>query len=93
MTTQPASGADTSIAVAVLFERLGHVMEKVDNLSAKLDTQDQKRTEALQQLEHRVEEIEQQMISVKWFLAGIAAAGGAVGGSVAAGIAKMIGAA
>jgi hypothetical protein len=82
---------DTSVAVAVLFERLGHVIEKVDALSAKLDAQDDRRSQALNSLETRVEEIETQFSSVKWFLAGVACAGGAVGGSLAAGVAKMLG--
>jgi hypothetical protein len=88
----PDQHNDPVIAIAVLFERMGHVIEKVDALSAKLDAQDEKRTEALQELEDRVEHIEKQVSSVRWFLAGIAAAGGAIGGSIAAGIAKMIGA-
>jgi hypothetical protein len=87
MTDQPL---DPSIAIAVLFERINHVIEKVDAVSAKLDVQDEKRTEALQELEDRVEHIEKQVSGVRWFLAGVAIAGGAVGGSVAAGIAKMI---
>jgi hypothetical protein len=82
---------DTSVAVAVLFERLGHVIEKVDALSAKLDAQDSRRSEALSALEARVEEMESQFSSVKWFLAGVACAGGAVGGSMAAGVAKILG--
>lgn len=82
---------DPQIAVAILFERLGHVIEKVDALSAKLDAQDTKRTEALVELEERVENIERRMTSVGWFLAGIACAGGAVGGSAAAMVAKVIG--
>jgi hypothetical protein len=84
-TTEP------SIAIAVLFERLGHVIEKVDALSVKLDQQEMKRTEALEELEERVEHIERQVSGVRWFLAGVAIAGGAVGGSIAAGVAKMIG--
>lgn len=82
---------DPQVAVAVLFERLGHVIEKVDALSVKLDEQDRKRNLALKELETRVEEIENQFSSVKWFLAGVACAGGAVGGSLAAGLAKMLG--
>lgn len=84
--------SDPQIAVAILFERLGHVIEKVDALSAKLDAQDSKRTEALSELESRVEHIERKMNGVGWFLAGIACAGGAVGGSAAAMVAKMLGA-
>jgi hypothetical protein len=82
---------DTSVAVAVLFERLGHVIEKVDALSAKLDAQDARRSESVAALEARVEDMEGQFSSVKWFLAGVACAGGAVGGSMAAGVAKILG--
>lgn len=93
MTVMPAEPAnDATVAIAVLYERLGHVIDKVDALSVKLDAQDEKRTQALQELEDRVEHIEKQVNGVRWFLAGIAAAGGAVGGSIAAGIAKMVGA-
>lgn len=87
-----ATPSDPQIAVAILFERLGHVIEKVDALSAKLDAQDTKRTQALVELEERVENIEHRMTSVGWFLAGIACAGGAVGGGAAAMVAKMLGA-
>ena len=83
---------DPQIAVAILFERIGHVIEKVDALSATLDAQDMKRTQALGELEARVEHIERRMTSVGWFLAGIACAGGAVGGSAAAMVAQMFGA-
>ncbi len=82
---------DPAVAVAVLYERMGHVIEKMDALSRKLDAQDKRRTAALDELEERVERIEAQVSGVRWFLAGIAAAGGALGGSVAAGVARMIG--
>jgi hypothetical protein len=86
---QPEQASD--VAVAVLFERLGHVMEKVDNLSAKLDEQEARREKSLKDLEGRVVEIEGQVSGVKWFFTGIAVAGGAIGGSVAAGVAKALG--
>ena len=88
----PDQHTDPTIAIAVLYERLGHVIEKVDALTDKIDAQDDKRTKALQELEDRVEHIEKQVSGVRWFLAGVAVAGGAVGGSIAAGVAKMIGA-
>lgn len=92
-TRSPKAAVETTpeVAVAVLFERLGHVMEKVDNLSAKLDEQDARRSENLKDLETRVGEIESQVSGVRWFLAGVAIAGGAIGGSVAAGVAKALG--
>lgn len=90
MTT--ALPTDPQIAVAILFERLGHVIEKVDQLNAKLDAQDTKRTQALADLEERVEHIERQVNGVRWFLAGVACAGGAVGGTAAGMVARMLGA-
>jgi len=92
-TRTPKTTIETTpeVAVAVLFERLGHVMEKVDNLSTKLDEQDARRSDSLKELEARVVEIESQVSGVRWFLAGVAIAGGAIGGSVAAGVAKALG--
>lgn len=84
--------SDPAVAIAILFERLGHVIEKVDALTAKIDQQEMKRTAAMQELEDRVEHIESQMNGIKWFLMGVAVAGGAVGGSVVAGLARMLGA-
>lgn len=78
-------------AIAVLFERLGHVIAAVEAMSDKLDRQDVKRTAALDELETRVERIEKQVNGVRWFLAGVAAAGGTIGGTVAAGIVRMLG--
>lgn len=90
-TPKTPAPATPEVAVAVLFERLGHVMEKVDALSVKLDEQDARRSEHLKELEARVVEIESQVSGVRWFLAGVAVAGGAIGGSVAAGVAKALG--
>ena len=50
-TPKPSVETTPEVAVAVLFERLGHVMEKVDNLSQKLDDQDARRSEHLKDLE------------------------------------------
>lgn len=84
-------GASTDVAVAVLYERLGHVITRLDGIEAKLDAQDKKRTAALDELETRVEKIEKQTSNVRWFLAGIAASGGALGGGVAAMVAQALG--
>lgn len=89
--TQPHTPTSPEVAIAVLFERLGHVIAAVEQLSQKLDAQDRKRTEALDELEMRVEKIEKQTSNVKWFLAGIAASGGALGGGVAAMVAQALG--
>lgn len=93
-TVTPTQPTPTSpeVAIAVLFERLGHVIAAVEQLSQKLDAQDRKRTEALDELESRVEHIEKQVTSVRWFLAGVAAGGGALGGGIAAMVANALGA-
>lgn len=89
--TEPNLTGSTDVAVAVLYERLGHVITRLDGIEAKLDAQDKKRTAALDELETRVEQIERQTSNVRWFLAGIAASGGALGGGVAAMIAQALG--
>jgi hypothetical protein len=91
MTTVTPLPTSPEVAVAVLFERLGHVIAAVEALDRKLDAQDRKRTAALDELEARVEKIEKQTSNVKWFLGGIAASGGALGGGVAAMVANMMG--
>lgn len=83
---------DPAIAIAVLYERLGHVIEKVDALSGKIDLQSAHRDHILSDMESRVEKIEDQVNRARWFLAGVAAGGGLLGGTVAGMIAKMLGA-
>ena len=82
---------DPAIAVAVLYERLGHVIEKVDALSLKIDRQSAHRDTIMTELETRIEKIEEQVNRTKWFLAGVAAGGGLLGGSVAGMVAKLLG--
>lgn len=82
---------DPAIAVHVLYERLGHVIEKVDALSVKIDRQSAHRDHVMIEVESRIEAIEQQVNRARWFLAGVAAGGGLLGGSVAGMIAKMLG--
>lgn len=82
---------DPTVAIAVLYERIGHVIEKVDALSAKIDAQSAHRDQMLTDLQERVETIEKQMTGARGFLAGVAALGGVLGGGVAAGLAQMMG--
>lgn len=82
---------DPTVAVAVLYERLGHVIEKVDALSTKIDMQSAHRDHIMTAMEHRVEQIEEQVNRTKWFLAGVAAGGGLLGGSLAGVLAKAVG--
>lgn len=79
------------VAVAVLFERLGHVIERIDQLDKKLDAQNAARAEVLDDLERRVQHVERSVDRARWFLAGIAAGGGALGGSIAAIVARALG--
>lgn len=82
---------DVNVSIAVLYERLGHVMTRIDDLGKKLDRQEIARAESLREIDVRVAEIERGMLRARWFLAGIAAAGGAVGGSVAGLFARALG--
>lgn len=82
---------DPNVAVAVLYERLGHVIEKVDALSAKIDRQSAHRDHIMTELEVRIEQIEMRVNRTAWFLAGVAAGGGLLGGTVAGLLAKAVG--
>jgi len=79
------------VAIAVLYERLGHVIDRIDKLDQKLDAQNSARAAALAELEDRVESLERDIDRARWFIAGVAAGGGALGGSVAAFLVRVIG--
>lgn len=83
--------SDPTVAIAVLYERLGHVIEKMDLLSSKIDMQSAHRDHVMTEMEHRVESIEREVNRTKWFLAGVATGGGLLGGSVAGMLTKMLG--
>lgn len=80
------------VAIAVLYERLGHIAERLDRMDKKLDAQNAARAETLDDLERRVQHVERTIDRTRWFMAGIAAGGGALGGGIAALIAKAFGA-
>lgn len=89
---------DNAVQVAVLFERLGHVMEKVDNFGKKLDDQEINRAAATTEIEtqigkveDRVAAVEKQINGFRWFIMGIAAGGGVLGGVVATAITQALG--
>lgn len=84
--------AQPEVAIAILYERLGHIAERIEHLDRKLDTQNRARAETLDDLERRVQHVEKSLDRARWFLAGIAAGGGALGGGIAALIARAIGA-
>lgn len=79
---------DPIIAVAILFERLDHVIAKIDDLSMKLDRHNVHRDQQFAELDRRVEDVERSIDRARWFLFGIAAAGGALGGSLASFLTK-----
>lgn len=83
--------ADLNVSVAILYERLGHVMTRLDDLSVKLDRQETARGAAMGELERRVAEVESTLLRARWFMAGIAAAGGALGGGMASLVAQALG--
>lgn len=77
--------------VAVLYERIDNVITKVDLIDVKLDAQELKRETANNGLEKRVEHIEKQIAGVRWFVLGIAAGGGVLGGVVSSVITRASG--
>lgn len=84
-------GADPMVAIAVLYERVEHVIAKIDDLSMKLDKQNAHRDEQFAELEDRVQAVERSVDRARWFLAGVAAAGGAIGGTIASFISQALG--
>jgi hypothetical protein len=66
-------------------------MEKVDNFGKKLDDNENKRAASTIELEARVEHIEKQINGFRWFITGIAAGGGVLGGVVASAITRAFG--
>lgn len=86
----PTTPENPEVAIAILFERLGHVISRLDDMNAKLDRKFLHAEQQTAELEKRVEKIEQDLTRARGFLFGLAAAGGAVGGSVATALAKVL---
>ena len=91
VTSVPSVPQSPEVAVAVLYERLGYVVERLERLSAKIDEHNVARTEVLNDLERRVQHVEKAIDRTRWFVAGVAAGGGALGGGIAAFIAQALG--
>jgi len=81
----------TEAAIAVLFERLDHVIKAVEALSEKMDAHNEARKEVLKDLEERVEHIESTMDRARWFVIGLAIGGGLLGGGSAGFVMSMLG--
>lgn len=77
MTPQPTNPA---VDIAVIYERLGTLAEKIESLGAKIDRQSAHRDAAIAELEERVERIEATVTKARGFIAGLAMGGGLLGG-------------
>lgn len=86
------TSVDPQVNIAVLFERLGHVVAAVNSLSDKIDRMTSQQDQELRDLDERIRKVESQIASARWFMFGVAAGGGALGGGVAAAVASMLGA-
>jgi hypothetical protein len=75
----------------VLFERMGHVIARLDDMNGKLDRKFSHAEQQTAELERRVEKIEKQVERARGFMIGAACAGGFVGGGAAAAIGQMFG--
>lgn len=82
---------DPKVAVAVLYERLGHVIARLDDMNAKLDRRFSHAEAQTAELEKRVEAIEGQVNKARGFVFGLAAAGGTLGGMIANALGKALG--
>lgn len=87
----PTAPENPEVAIAVLYERMGHVIARLDEMNAKLDRRFAHAEAQTAELEKRVEKIEQDLTRARGFLFGLAAAGGFVGGGVATGLARVLG--
>jgi hypothetical protein len=83
--------ATTEAAIAVLYERLEHVIRAVENLSDKMDAHNEARKQVLSELEERVGHIEITMDKARWFTIGLAIGGGLLGGGTAGFVISMLG--
>jgi pantothenate kinase len=81
----------TEAAIAVLFERLDHVIKAVEALSEKMDAHNDARKEVLRDLEERVAHIETSMNKARAFMIGLALGVGALGGGTAGFVMSMLG--
>jgi hypothetical protein len=82
---------DLRVSVAVLYERLGHVIARLDDMNGKLDRKFSHAEAQTAELERRVEKIEKQVERARGFMIGAACAGGFAGGGAAALIGQIFG--
>ena len=82
---------DPAIDIAVLYERVEHIIRQIDQLSRAVEQNNKHRDAQLVEIEERVEHVERTIDRARWFLFGLAAAGGAIGGTVASVISQALG--
>lgn len=82
---------DLRVAVAVLYERLGNVISKLDDMNSKLDRRFSHAEAQTAELEKRVEAVEAQVMRARAFVFGLAAGGGALGGLIANALGRALG--
>ena len=85
------STLSTEAQIAVLYERMEHIIRAVENLSDKMDAHNEARKQVLAELEDRVEKIESIVDRARWFTVGLAIGGGLLGGGTAGFVISMLG--
>lgn len=88
LTTPPL---DPQVGIAVLTERIDHVIAAVQAIDKKIDALTKQQDRELSDLDMRVREIETTIAKARWFMFGIAASGGIIGGGAASMVANMLG--
>ena len=81
----------TEAQIAVLFERMEHIIRAVDALGEKMDAHNDARKKVLAELEDRVEKIESTIDKARYFTVGLAIGGGLLGGGTAGFVISMLG--
>ena len=81
----------TEAQIAVLYERMEHIIRAVDALSDKMDAHNEARKQVLAELEERVEKIESTIDRARYFTVGLAIGGGLLGGGTAGFVMSMLG--
>lgn len=81
---------DLRVAVAILHERMTHVIARLDEAHSKLDRRFASTESQALELEVRIDKLEADLNRARGFLFGLAAAGGVVGGGIASALAQVL---
>lgn len=82
---------DNTVDIAVLYERMSHIVSKLDEVITSIDTNNVKQVRSSLDLEARLAHLEKQFGALRWFLTGIAAGSGVLGGVVASAVVRLFG--